>query len=133
MMSRNRLELRKFGLIMAGGFAVLALIGVLRTHPGIASRALGGLSVVLLILALAAPGFLAPFHWAWMRLGEILGWINTRLLLCLVYFMIVTPLRVARRMFNKDPLRWRLKKDIESYWIKRQNKAFNPDTYFRQY
>ncbi len=34
----------------------------------------------------------------WLALGAVLGWVNTRILLLVVFFLILTPLALARRV-----------------------------------
>ncbi|MDR9415209.1 MAG: SxtJ family membrane protein [Gracilimonas sp.] len=43
--------------------------------------------------------------WGWYKLAEGLGWFNSRVLLSLVYFLIVTPIALLFRLFGNDPLR----------------------------
>ena len=63
------------------------------------------LGVGLVGPALAMPRVLAPAHHLWMGLAEVLAWINTRLLLGVVFFGIVTPMGVVMRLLGKDPMR----------------------------
>lgn len=48
--------------------------------------------------------------WAWYKLAEGLGWFNSRVLLTLIYYLIVTPIALLFRLFGNDPL---LLKDIK--------------------
>ena len=41
--------------------------------------------------ALVAPRTLAPVHRAWIALGDVLGAINTRIVLGLIFFVLITP------------------------------------------
>lgn len=42
--------------------------------------------------------------WGWYKLAEGLGWFNSRVLLSLVYYLVVTPIAVLFRIFENDPL-----------------------------
>lgn len=42
--------------------------------------------------------------WIWFQLAEFLGWINSRILLTLVYFVFLVPISLLFRTFNKNPL-----------------------------
>lgn len=42
--------------------------------------------------------------WGWYKLAEGLGWFNSRVLLSLVYYLIVTPIALLFRLFGNDPL-----------------------------
>ena len=103
---------------MAIPLALLAGLGVWRGHtvlPGV----LGGLAVVLGTLALGAPQSLGPVHTVWMAGAQALGWFNTRVLLGVVYFVVMTPTGIVMRLLGRDPLDRRLK-DQPSYWVARK-------------
>jgi hypothetical protein len=55
-----------------------------------------------------------------MALGHILGWINTRIILGFVFYLIVTPIGFIRRLLGKDPMGKEIRADINSYRIIRQ-------------
>ena len=111
-------ELRRFGFTVAIPLALLAAVGIWRGHA-ILPAVLGGLAVVLAGLALLAPGLLGPVHKVWMRGAHALGWFNTRVLLSLVYFLIMTPTGVVMRLMGRDPLDRRLS-DRPSNWVERK-------------
>jgi hypothetical protein len=49
-------------------------------------------------------------EWAWIKLATILGWVNSRILLSVIYFLFLLPLAWVSRLFTKDPLTLRRKK-----------------------
>lgn len=98
-------ELRKFGLIMAA--MVAGLFGLLLpwlfgrpwpTWPWI-------VTVLFAVPAGLAPPVLAPVHRAWMVVGAVLGWINTRILLAAVFYLVVLPVGFVMRLVGRDPMR----------------------------
>ncbi|MCE5270112.1 SxtJ family membrane protein, partial [bacterium] len=62
----------------------------------------------------------------WMKLAHALGWFNTRLLLILVFYLVLTPVGLLMRLFGKRPLSLGWDKDAPSYWIEREKKPFDP-------
>ena len=72
------------------------------------------IAAVLLLLAAVAPALLRPVYRGWMRVGEALGWINTRILLTLVFFLVVTPIGLLMRLFGRSPIAVRRN---DSYWV----------------
>lgn len=114
----RRKELRRFGFTVAIPLALLAGLGVWRGHTLFPS-VLGGLAFALGVLALLAPRFLRPVHKHWMQMAHALGWLNTRVLLGLVYFLVMTPIGIVMRLMGRDPLDRRLK-DRPSYWVGRK-------------
>jgi len=84
-------ELRSFGFVIAGGFTVIALAHIVfRHHP--ARIWAFAVALATLLSALITPGLLRPVHSAWMALGEFLAWLNTRIILTIVYFLLVVPM-----------------------------------------
>jgi hypothetical protein len=103
--SLDRRELRKFGL--TGGGIVAALFGLLL--PLVLSRAFPTwpwiVACVLSGSGLLAPAVLGPVHRVWMGFGHVMGAINSRLILGLFFFVIVTPIGFVMRLFGWDPMR----------------------------
>jgi len=99
-------DYRSFGLIVGGvlalGFGLL--LPYLFNHPTrLWALALGSL---LALVAMAAPWALGPFYRIWMKVGHVLGTINTFILLHLIFFLIVTPFGIFLRLLGrKTPFR----------------------------
>lgn len=75
---------------------------------------------------------LKAFYKAWMKFAHALGWVNTRIILSLVYFIIFTPMALFFRVIGKDPMERRLE-TVSSYWIKREPTEFRREDYRRQF
>ncbi len=101
-------HLRSFGLTTAG--IVAGLFGLLL--PWLLSRAWPiwpwVLAGTLAGLGLTCPRALTPVYRGWMKFGHVMGFINTRILLGLVFYLILTPLGVLMRLFGWDPMQRRL-------------------------
>jgi hypothetical protein len=96
--------LRHFGLMMGGMIA--ALFGLLLPWlwgghwpwwPWIVASFL---SLFAFLKPMALQGV---YRW-WMLLGSMLGALNTRFILSLIFYMIITPLGLGMRLVGKDPL-----------------------------
>ena len=68
---------------------------------------------------------------AWMAFGHVLGWINSRIILGVVFFVVVTPIGLIMRLFGKDLLRMRTPKS-STYWIER-DKPIDPQSLRNQF
>jgi len=110
-------QARKSALLVA---AVLALFGAWNFYRGRMTvvAVLGGISLALLVIGLFVPPLARGFHRAWMRLALILGYINSRILLFLMFYGILTPYGIVSRLFGRDVLN-RRSRARESYWITR--------------
>lgn len=62
------------------------------------------------------PRLLIPVEWLWMKLAFILGYIMTRIILTVAFYLVITPIGLLRQLFGKDPLKLKLDKKVESYW-----------------
>ena len=131
-LKRGKPELRKFGLLVGGVFAVLGLLWLLRgkAHPAW----LLAPGIALVVLGAALPGVLKPVYLVWMSLALVLGFIVSHVLLTLFFFLAITPIGVVARLTGKDFLRLKLQPDAKSYWIPRSRSApKSPAEYERQY
>lgn len=69
----------------------------------------------------------------WMLFAKALGWVNTRILLSIIYFVVFTLFRMVSIIIGKDLLDRKIEKDRESYWQKRELKTFKKELYRRQF
>lgn len=76
--------------------------------------------------------FLKVIYKAWMKFAHALGWVNTRIILFLIYFLIFVPIAVLFKVIGKDPLDRRFEA-VGSYWIKKETRVFRQDDYRRQF
>jgi hypothetical protein len=70
---------------------------------------------LLILLGAAYPKSLVIPNRLWMGLSEILSFVLTRVILALIFFIIVTPIGLIRRISGKETLRRRAGR-AESYW-----------------
>ena len=121
----NMKELKNFGLIVGGIFLVIGLWPAIGLWPpvwrgeGMRLWALG-LGAVLVSLGLLLPAVLAPVFKVWMKVGHILGWINTRIILGILFYGLITPMGVVMRLFGWDAMRRVLVRDAQTYRVVRQ-------------
>lgn len=112
-------DVRHFGLLFA---AVSALAGVFMVWKG--SRGIVipfGLAGLFLLTGLFLPGVLRPFYVVWMRFAAVLAWVNTRVLLSVAFFLVLTPIGRVLRLLGKDPLDRRIDRTAATYWVKRES------------
>ena len=98
-------ELRKFGIFVGSAFIVLLgfLIPYLNGHSF--SRYTLFIGISLIIIGLIKPSLLSKVYQFWISLGHFLGWINSHLILGLVFIIILQPIAFFMRIFGYDPLR----------------------------
>ena len=114
----DRRDLRGFGFTFSGVATVFALFLWWRGRNAGAQWFLAA-ALSFLVVGALVPGLLRPFYGPWMRFAEILGYVNTRILLGLFYFIGITPTGLLMRVSGKDPMARTFKgKDAPSYWTK---------------
>lgn len=94
-------HLKEFGLLMGGVIGGLfgCLIPYLKAGH-IAAIPLG-IALSFVLLGFMQPGFLKPIYRLWMKLGHVLGWINSRILLSILFFGLITPMSLVLKLLGK--------------------------------
>ncbi len=120
--ARRTRELREFGLIVGALFvAVFGLIPLIRRHPVHLWPWI--VAAILWTFALAWPRGLTPVYRGWTRLGQALGWINTRIILTVLYVLVIVPIGAIMRIFGRDRMARRLDPACASYRVLSRNRA----------
>jgi hypothetical protein len=97
-------EGRKFALTLTAAFAVLAAVSWWRSHPR-TSTVFAIVAAVLLLAGLAAPTRLGPVRDAWMGLAHAISKVTTPIFMGVVYFLVITPAGLLRRLFGSNAVR----------------------------
>ena len=124
-------DLRKFGITI--GIILLIIAGFLFWKEKESFQILLTFGATLCILGIAIPFILKPIYWVWMLFATILGWIMTRVILSLLFYIIVTPIGLIPRLFGKQFLELRWDKSKESYWNFRTNERLIKENYEKQF
>jgi len=123
-------ELRQFGLLF--GAILVLLFGLMLPFLIGYSFPLWPWVVALLVtvLALLAPTALTPFYRGWMRFGLIAGFINTRIIMFVLYYALFVPTGLVMKLFGRDALaRTTGGKTTDSY---RVASAVRPNDHFER-
>jgi len=112
-------RLRSFGLTVGGIFALIGLwpLVIRSADPRWWALLIGA---CLTVPAVVYPGCLFWVYRGWMMLGHVLGWVNTRIILSAVFYLVVTPIGIVRRWLGKDSMERRLRPELDSYRIVRR-------------
>lgn len=112
-------RLRSFGLTVGGIFAGIGAWPFV-IHGGDPRWWAIVIGVCLVVPAVVFPTSLFWIHKGWMAVGHVMGWINTRIILGAVFYLVVTPIGIVRNMLGKDPMGRRIRPDLDSYRIVRK-------------
>ena len=116
----SKKKLREFGLLIGFGFPIL--IGwILPSIIGHGFRIWTlYLGIPSLILGLISPRLLLYPYKVWMALGHALGWVNSRIILGIVFLFVLQPIAFFMKCIGYDPLRLKIKK-TSSYREKKKS------------
>ena len=117
--SMDKKQLREFGLLIGFGFPIFIgwFIPALVGH----TFKIWTLWIAFpsLILGILQPGLLFYPYKGWMALGLALGWMNSRIILGLIFFLVLQPIALIMKFAGYDPLQKKKRNEI-SY---RENKS----------
>lgn len=124
----SRKSLRSFGYGVGTVLIGIALVVLWRRGwtLGAIVYGLGGIGAVLVLMGLLAPAMLRPVYRVWMALALVLGYVMTRVVLTLVFFLLVTPIGLVLRALGKDPLQRDVDTSASSYWIAKEEATSSP-------
>ena len=108
-----KVQYKKFGLVVGGIFIFIAFWPMVRGRDYRLWALIPG--VLLFVMGAVYPPLLKQPYKLWMALAHVLGWINTRIILGLVYFVIMTPLALILKLMGKDSLQLKLENKKQTY------------------
>ncbi len=124
-------ELRNFGLLVGGVF--LSIFGLLLPYfkHGTWNVTFITIGSMLILLGCLAPKSLHYPNRLWMQIGERLGFVNTRIILGIIYFAVFTPVGIIRRVLGartfdpkRSPTEKSFRKLSEESEVSRMEKPF---------
>src|SRR5947199_67572 len=111
-------DLRKFGLLIGGVFAAVGILFWARGKAHFMFFLTPG--ALLLMLGFAFPRGLKQIYLVWMTLAIVMGFVVSHILLTVFFFLVITPIGLAARLFRKDFLSLKQEPKATTYWIARQ-------------
>ena len=85
------------------------------------------------LVALAKPVLLSRLNRLWIKLGLLLGKVVSPIALAILLYGVLTPVAIVIRVTGRDPLRLKLDRDADSYWIVRNPPGPPPDSMGNQF
>jgi len=115
-------QLRQFGWLMAGVFALITVWPLVVRGDGLRMWA-GLLAGIFGVVGTVFPTGLKPVYRAWMFFGEKIGWVNSRILLGLVFYGLLTPISWLMRLLGKRPLQLGFDPKVDTYRVLKEARA----------
>lgn len=124
-LNTSQKSLRKFGILVGIVFSLLSSWMAYKNQYAVVRLIIGTIGVLLLSFGLVLPKVLKPVYKIWMGSAFAMGWVVSRAILLVAFFVLITPLGVAGRMFGKQFLDIKKNDQRENYWIKRKKDKVN--------
>lgn len=124
-------DLRKFGLTIGIILILIAALLFWKKNPYFFYIFPVGLFLVL--AGLLTPSLLRPLNKGWMIFSVLLGWVMTRVILSVLYYIILTPIGFIAKISGKHFLDLKIDKARGSYWEIRKKADIKPADYERQF
>ncbi|HJZ74894.1 MAG TPA: SxtJ family membrane protein [Vicinamibacterales bacterium] len=94
---------RSFGVSVGAVLCAIAAVLLWRGRIG-RGEIVGGVGVLLLVCGLAYPPILRYPSAAWWRFSRGLGYVNARVLLTILFWIVLVPLSLIWKVTGTDPL-----------------------------
>jgi hypothetical protein len=113
---KNKSTNKSFGIVFFFVFLIISFypfqsLGDLKTWGFV-------VALIFLILGFSNSIILTPLNILWFKLGIILSKIFSPLIMCIIFFLVVTPIGLLMRLLNKDLLKLKFNSN-SSYWIEK--------------
>jgi len=111
-------DLKTFALIWSLIFLLIGIYPLWTDNP----IRLWAVVIMLLFLLVAFvnPYLLNSFYKIWIKLGEFIGGIISKIIMIILFYGMFTPIAFILKLLNKDLLKKKLDKTSSTYWIKRE-------------
>lgn len=76
---------------------------------------------------------LKPLYFLWIKTSFVLGWLNVRLILFIIYYFVVTPLGLIAKICRVNFLDTRIETDKPTYWRVKSANGSGSSDYNRQF
>ena len=123
--------IRDFGILI--GIILLIIAGILFYKERESYELIILLGILFIGLGLGMPIILKPFYLVWMNFAVVLGWLMTRLILGLLFYIVVSPISLISRLFGKEFLDLKTSSLNRSYWNYKDNDSISHQNYEKQF
>ena len=124
-------DLRKFGYTIGVILVLIASYLFWKQKPSFLY--LFPVGLFLLLAGWLVPIILRPLNKGWMVFSVLLGWVMTRVILSVLYYIVITPIGIIAKISGKKFLELKIEKGKETYWERRKKTGITREEYERQF
>jgi hypothetical protein len=127
----SKRDLRKFGLTVGGVMAgIAAFLFYFQKPSAVYFAVIGGL---LILSGIFSPQWLKPLNKIWMGRAIVIGFVMSRVILTILFYLVLTPVAFLARIAGKKFIERKNDTSAETYWEKRSVIHKKPIDYERQF
>ncbi len=123
---------RSFGIMFGCIFVIIAALLRLRDDPQKVQFLLLALSFLTFSIAFARPRLLSKPNKLWMKFSLLLARFISPIILGVLFYILISPLALALRLFGRDELRLKTK-NLVTNWKSRKISGYSLDSFKNQY
>lgn len=112
-------SLRKFGFLVGGIVLVISFWLSLRYFFPFICYSLGIIGMLLIVMGVFPPKGLKGIYKLWMGMAFAIGWVVSRILLIMIFYLVIMPVGLLARILGKEFLDKNMRIRNDSYWIKK--------------
>jgi len=127
----DKSEWKKFGLTMGVILTLFGLFLFWKRNDYFAYVFL--LAALFFISGVFLPSLLKPVFKVWMAFSVVMGYMMTRIIMVIIFYLIVTPTGFMASLTGKKFLDMKIDKSVNSYWIAKEKTQKTPNDYEKQF
>lgn len=129
--STDSKTIRQFALILLCVSIIMALLFTFKFTSNISY-----IFWVFSIMAVCLLVFPLQFRWfynGWVKASKAIGSLTTYTILIIVWYFVISPVGIIRRILRKHTLPFLKEENVESYWIEREEPLQHRERYSKRY
>ena len=123
---------KSFGFLLSFCSLLLGIYFGVRHGKPLHMMAFVACSLITFVFSLKKPGVFELPNMLWSKLSEALAMISNPIVLGIVYFLLVTPIGLLRRLGGVDPLKLK-SQGRETNWISKKSNVSYDSPFQNQY
>ena len=129
--STHKKDLRNFGITI--GIILLIITAIIFYKSEKVIELLFYSGVFLIGFGLVFPKILKPLYLIWMTFAVIIGWVMTRIILSILFYIIITPIGLITRILGRNNFHSKNKGLNNTFWNYRKLEKDELNKYENQY
>lgn len=129
--STDTKSIRQFGLILLCVSTIMSILLTFKFKSNI--KYIFWIFSVMGACLLAFPLKFRWFYNSWIKASKAIGQLTTYSILIIIWYLVISPVAIIRRIFGKHTLPFLNKENVESYWVERQEPLQPKERYLKRY